>query len=138
MIPSRLRHALIWLAWMPCCGIGAEPRVFYAPSERAAITADRASLHATGTLAPLRTEPAAPDAGASRAVAAPVPRLEGISLTRDGRAYAWIGGRRFENGSLYHGRRLQVTRDGVRTSAGAGRLLRVGEAIPATWRGESR
>ena len=65
------------------------------------------------------------------AIAGP-PRLQGVSLKDDGRAYAWIGGRRYQDGEVIDGQRLRVLRNGVQLLgvAGSGRLYRIGEGIP--------
>jgi hypothetical protein len=117
-------------------------RLFFTPAERARITADRRILHAGGLLQADRTAPvmagATGDAAANgatgetaSAVRVPAPRIEGLSTTRDGRAFAWIGGRRYEDGALYLGRRLRISRDGVRfaDADGQGLLRRVGDPV---------
>lgn len=113
----------------------AQPRVFYSPAERAAITADRKKLSqelmaGTGQQAAAATPPAPASESAPVAAAPVASRLDGISLARDGKAYAWISGQRYLDGSSFGGRRLQVSANGIRLQGNPSRLIRVGEAIP--------
>jgi hypothetical protein len=57
-----------------------------------------------------------------------------VSLPGSGRAQAWIGGRRYQDGELYQGQRVRVLRNGVQLvgAGGKGRMYRVGEAMPGT------
>lgn len=134
--------ALAGLLTLPTWSAGAEPRLFYTPAERARVTAERAAVLAaealTGASVHTLVAPAASEnlaspaaAGLARSAIAGPPRLEGVSLARDGRAHAWIGGRRYQDGDLFEGRRLRVMVNGVQLvgAAGPGRLLRVGDAM---------
>lgn len=127
------------LAWLSSPATAAEPRVFFAPAARPAITASRAALLAgetpantstmtAGESTPGNTSANGPAAGA---VTRAVPRLEGISRTSGGKSHAWIDGHRYEDGELYRGQRIRVQRNGVLLLApsGAARLLLVGERV---------
>jgi len=141
--PMMLLAAALLLPSTP--GAGAEPSVFYAPAERPRVTAERAALLAASTLRdstggqlaqPLKSDVfiagAAASGSAGTRAAVSERRLEGISQARGGNAHAWIGGSRYEDGSLFHGQRLRVRHDGVLLlgPAGATRRFRVGESIP--------
>ena len=121
-----------------------QPRVFFAPDERSQITAQRQQFLRHGVQG-LEATPAATTAGkdgkaydsAEAGQAAPhaPARLDGISLARDGRAAAWIGGRRYEDGAPLAGYRLRISREGVRLvgAQGEGRLLKVGQQVGGVW-----
>lgn len=127
---ARLLSLLVILT-QPCSlAISAEPRLFYTPAERVRVTAERATMLATESA---DGEARYVDSIAPSAAAAPAgpPLLEGVSLPGSGRAHAWIGGRRYQDGELYDGQRLRVLRNGVQLvgAGGPGRLYRVGEAV---------
>lgn len=132
----KLRLLALPLLLIPAVVLSAQPRAFYSPTERPGITSDRKKLSGellstTGASPPAVTAP--PGAPAEKPLPAVAPpaagRLDGISLSRDGKAHAWISGRRYEDGSSYAGRRLQVSSNGIRLQDSA-RLIKVGEAIP--------
>jgi hypothetical protein len=112
----------------------ADAKLFFTPAERARVTAERAAMLAIETEAGGAAAFTSAVAPAIPAAAAGKPRLEGVSLPGSGRAHAWIGGRRYQDGELYHGQRVRVLRNGVQlVGAGAnGRTYRVGEAMPGT------
>lgn len=96
------------------------PRVFFSPAERAAITAQRHSgrpFEAHPPSAPVTTRPR---------------RIDGITIGRDARPVAWIGGERIVDGANWGQYRIRVERDGVRLVAGDGsvRRVRVGMELP--------
>lgn len=110
---------------------GAESTLFYAPAERARVTAERESMLArdSGSGGEVQfIQSVTPDAAA---VKAGPPRLEGFSIPGTGRAHAWIGGRRYQEGQYFQGLRVRVMRNGVQLvgTDGRGRLYRVGEAV---------
>ena len=115
-----------------------QPRVFFAPEDRALVRTQRLQFAQHGTHAAVAA-PVAADAPDARSDAAAAPRraakLEGISVPRDGRAAAWIGGRRYEDGARLAGYRLRVSRDGVRLfgANGEGPLLKVGQNVGGVW-----
>jgi hypothetical protein len=129
--PRQLAQLAILVALPGAFASGAAPTLFHAPAERARITAERAAMLATepagGETQPI---PAVTAANAGAMHAGP-PRLEGVSLPREGRAHAWIGGRRYEDGALYQGQRVSVLRNGVQLTGanGQGRRYRVGEEV---------
>jgi hypothetical protein len=112
-----------------------QPRVFFAPEDRPQIRTERLQVAQHGVhavvLAPTASQAAADTPEVPRQAA----RLEGIALSRDGRAAAWIGGRRYEDGAHLAGLRLRVSRDGVRLvgADGEGPLLKVGQAVRGLW-----
>ena len=115
-----------------------QPRVFFAPEDRGQIRTQRLQFAQHGTHAAVAA-PVAADAADTRSDTPAAPRraakLEGISLPRDGRAAAWIGGRRYEDGARLAGHRLHVSRDGVRLlgANGEGPLLKVGQDVGGAW-----
>jgi len=115
-----------------------QPRVFFAPEDRGLIRTQRLQFAQHGVHAAVAT-PVAADTPDLRNNAATAPRrvakLEGISLPRDGRAAAWIGGRRYEDGARLAGYRLRVSGDGVRLlgANGEGPLLKVGQNVGGVW-----
>jgi hypothetical protein len=116
------------------------PRVFFSSTERATITAQRYSGK------PFEVQPpaAAPQRDASTLgvttatapPAAPGPtrarRIDGITLGRDARAVAWIGGERITDGTHWGEYRIRIERDGVTLLArdGSVRRVRVGMELP--------
>lgn len=129
MRPLRLAAMIVISVLYAGTAAGTEVVLFYTPAERARITAER-----SGMLVPEPGAVRSGSAGASDPVLASktdVPRLEGVSLPAEGRAHAWIGGRRYQEGALFQGQRLHVTRNGVQLTdaGGSRRLYRVGEAI---------
>lgn len=119
------------------CSLGAgfaaatEATLFYAPAERARVTAERSGMLVSESVASVIVS-----SGPGAVEAVPVartgaPRLEGVSVPASGRAHAWIGGRRYQDGEQFQGQRVRVLHNGVQlTGAGRpGRLYRVGEAI---------
>lgn len=131
MIPRRLASLVILLALPGAFTCGAESTLFHTPAERARVSEERAAM--------LAKESAGGDVQLIQSVApanpalvpAGPPRLEGVSLPKDGRAHAWIGGRRYQDGELYQGLRIRVVRNGVQLAraGGQGRLYRVGEIM---------
>lgn len=120
----------------PTVGVGTWPRLFFTPEERRRVTLQRQAALDGGRLVeagPLAEEGASPIA-ATRPAA---PRVDGISLVRGARFAAWIGGRRVEDGGLWDGYRLRVTRDGVQfiDATGAARLVKVGQPVRPPGRG---
>lgn len=112
------------------------PRVFFQPADRAAIAAQRRlateSTGAAGMPAAAAVPALSPALEVAPVVASSASlRLEGISIARDGQAFAWFNGRRYNSGSLLGASRLQVTREGVRLNGADGRIrmLRVGETL---------
>jgi hypothetical protein len=95
------------------------PRVFYAPSERMALTAARLQGAQPGAATPGTGEPV---------------RLDGRTYAGNGHALAWIDGHYYENGAKLAGRQLHVDRDGVwLLEADARRVpLSVGQPINRT------
>jgi hypothetical protein len=147
MRPLRLL-ALAAVSLLPMLSaLGAEPRLFYTPAERARVTAERADMLAREARAgaPLDTTvvPADSEVPGTQAATEAAPdtiagplRLQGVSLKDTGRAYAWIGGRRYQDGELIDGQRLRVQRNGVQLlgATGSGRSYRIGEVIPGSAR----
>ena len=115
-----------------------QPRVFFAPEDRALIRTQRLQFALHGVHAAVAA-PVAADTPDLRNNAAAAPRraakLEGISLPRDGRAAAWIGGHRYEDGARLAGYRLRVSGDGIRLlgANGEGPLLKVGQNVGGVW-----
>jgi hypothetical protein len=109
----------------------AEPKLFYTPAERARVTLERRAMLASEAVGSDSQFVSSIAPANALAVPAGPPRLEGVSLPQGGRAHAWIGGRRYEDGELYQGRRVRVMRDGVQlaSAGGSGRLYRVGEIM---------
>ncbi|MEO8313674.1 MAG: hypothetical protein ABI645_02670 [Pseudomonadota bacterium] len=132
-----LLTVLLGLLLVSTAAVPAQPRVFYSPTERPGITANRKKLLLESLAAADQPSPALIAAAAEHAEGAASSnssaahsRLDGISLARDGNAYAWIGGRRYDDGSSYGGRRLRVSREGIRLQDNQSRLIRVGEMLP--------
>jgi hypothetical protein len=140
---TRMRIGVALAFGLVACGAAAAelPRVFFTPAERAAISAQRFAGRpfaaepgpavAAGAAAPTAAD--ATPAGA----AAPVPalrarRIDGVTVGRDAKPVAWIGGERIPDGSSWGAYRVRVERDGVRLVAtdGSVRRLRVGMELP--------
>jgi hypothetical protein len=125
---------------VPSCSQAAElPRVFFTPAERAAITRDRLAGRPVASRTDERDATAAAaiapsgETGEVPARAAPrAARVEGITVGRDARPVAWIGGERIVDGANWGEYRIRVERDGVRLVAGDGsvRRVRVGMELP--------
>jgi hypothetical protein len=133
VIPRRLTSLVILLALPGAFTCGAESTLFHTPAERARVTEERAAMLATESAGgDVQLIQSIAPANAALVPAGP-PRLEGVSLPKDGRAHAWIGGRRYQDGELYQGQRVRVLRNGVQLvgPGGQGRLYRVGEAMRA-------
>lgn len=146
------RCALVASLLVACAAVASAeplPRVFFSPAERTAITAQRHSgrpFEAQQPFAPPQRDAAAPGATASptetAAMAAAQPpsapvvartrRIDGITVGRDARPVAWIGGERIVDGANWGEYRIRVERDGVRLVAGDGsvRRVRVGMELP--------
>ena len=120
-------------AWQASAA-GSLPRIFFTPAERAAIVARRA----TGMRQP-DSPPVAPPARDGEAAAAAgsaarndrTLRVDGISVARGGRTFAWIDGERYASGARLGPWRLQVSVQGVTLTDASGnsRLVRVGGQI---------
>lgn len=120
------------------------PRVFFTPAERAAISAQRSAgrpfaVEPAVGVASGATVPAAVAADAPAAPVAPAPsaalrarRIDGVTVGRDTKPAAWIGGERIADGSSWGVYRVRVERDGVRLIAvdGSVQRLRVGMELP--------
>lgn len=111
---------------------GTEVTLFYTLAQRVRVTAERSGLLVRDSGAGGVIHPG--DSVAVEATPAPrseAPRLDGVSLPGDGRAHAWIGGRRYRDGELFQGQRVRVVRNGVQLTdaGGSNRLYKVGEAI---------
>jgi hypothetical protein len=118
------------------------PRVFFSPTERTAITAQRHSGRpfeaprdgATPgmTAALVDTTATAAAQPPSAPVATRARRIDGITVGRDARPVAWIGGERIVDGANWGEYRIRVERDGVRLVEGDGsvRRVRVGMELP--------
>lgn len=129
-LPRMLMLAILAVPSLP---VSAD-MLFHAPAERARITAERRAMLAEDGTSTSGTDAAATAASDTKPASLPaVIRLEGVSLPVQGQAYAWIGGRRYRDGDRIADLRLRVRRDGVQLigAKGPGRVLRVGEAIPA-------
>jgi hypothetical protein len=129
---SRTTGALLALCALPALAAPPLPRVFYAPQERAAITARRRAGPEPGTSVTIAAPPGqSPDAGGALPQ---VVKLEGISLARTGGHFAWIGGRRYADGANYGPWQLRISRSGVALvrNGSTVRQVRVGEAIGGT------
>ena len=111
-----------------------QPRVFFTPAERSHITAQRLQWAQHGVFASSPTA-AADGAEAAQAASRRPALLSGITLARDGRASAWIGGRRYEDGAAIAGYHLRIARDGIRLvgARGEGQLLKVGQNVGGVW-----
>lgn len=112
-----------------------QPRVFFAPEDRPQIRAERLQVAQHGVHGVVLAPPVPQATGDTPSAPRRAARLEGIALPRDGRAAAWIGGRRYEDGAHLAGSRLRVTRDGVRLvgPGGEGPLLKVGQSVRGVW-----
>jgi hypothetical protein len=115
------------------------PRVFFSTAERAAITAQRHSgrpFDAQPPVALAQRDAATPGVTAAQPPSAPdatrARRIDGITVGRDARPVAWIGGERIVDGANWGEYRIRVERDGVRLVAGDGsvRRVRVGMELP--------
>jgi len=127
-----LRYCTLLLATagsaLPALAAAPLPRVFFAPAERAAITAmRRAGPESAATVAVT----AAGGQAASGTAPLSAAKLDGISLARTGGRFAWIDGRRYPDGAAFGRWRLRVARYGVDLLRGGRveRRLRVGEAL---------
>jgi hypothetical protein len=144
---------------LPGLANAVEPRVFYSAAERPRVTADRIALLSDARLRETGSDqpPAPPGSsatsgktGSERGKAGtdkpPAPagpaemRIEGVSLSQSGTAHAWIGGERYDDGSLFRGQRVRVRRNGVTLvdPQGPVRVLRVGESITAAAGGAAK
>ena len=138
MRPAGLAGLVLLAAGTATLARADQPRVFFAPEDRALVRTQRLQVAQHGAHAAVAA-PVAADAPDTHSDAAAAPRraakLEGISLPRDGRAAAWIGGRRYEDGARLAGYRLSVSRDGVRLvgAHGDGPLLKVGQNVGGVW-----
>lgn len=154
---GRLAGVLLTvLCWFPVTEPRAAdlPRVFYTPSERAAITAARRSGRAivvpsssaaasdiaavppSATAPAAATSPLAAQADGDDPARSPVSsgpataasrsaRVEGVTLGRDARAAVWIDGLRIGDGGRWGRYRVRVTRDGARLVAPDGSVREV-------------
>jgi hypothetical protein len=135
---AGLACLLLLAAGNATLALADQPRVFYAPEDRALIRTQRLQFAQHGLHAAVAA-PVAADAPDARSDATAAPRraakLEGIALPRDGRAAAWIGGHRYEDGARLAGYRLRVSRDGVQLlgANGEGPLLKVGQNVGGVW-----
>jgi hypothetical protein len=136
-ILSRSLGAGIGLIWLQAAAADQLPRLFFSPPERAAIVqlrskvarlAPGAAIASSDTVAVAvaETNPPRPVQ-----VAAPVLRLEGLSIASSGATFAWIGGQRYANGARVAGHRLEISAQGVVMvdAGGRSRRVRVGEAL---------
>jgi hypothetical protein len=110
---------------------GEQPRVFFTTVERQHITQQRRTRDTGGTTSVAAATQTTVETGSS---AAPTPRelirLDGVSVPVHGRPAAWIDGKRFEDGAVLNGHRLQVTHAGIRLlGSGNERLVRVGQTL---------
>ena len=128
----KRRSCLVCLALLPLMGgtVAAgdvQPRVFFSPSERAAITAQRQFLRHGMPVPQALADTAAPPPANHAAPA----RVDGVSLARKGRLFAWISGRRYEDGAQLGRFRIRVTASGVLLvdSVGVSRLVRVSQPL---------
>lgn len=131
---KSLRLASLVVVFWLHAGIaaGTEVTLFYTPAERARVTAERSGMLVRDSGAGGAIQSGSFNAiEAAPAAKAEAPRLEGVSLPADGRAHAWIGGRRYQDGELFQGQRVRVVRNGVQLTGASGsmRLYKVGEAI---------
>jgi hypothetical protein len=141
--------ATLLVACAPVAWAEPLPRVFFSPAERTAITAQRHSgrpFEVPPPSSPPQRDAAAPGATAtpggtaamaavqspSAPVVARARRIDGITVGRDARPVAWIGGERIVDGANWGAYRIRVERDGVRLVAGDGsvRRVRVGMELP--------
>jgi len=144
---SRRAYRAALAAWLCAAGVAEVqaqsaplPRVFFSAAERAAITAQRHSGKPFEVQAPAVSprEPSPPPLPADAAPPLPAAltararRIDGITVGRDTRPVAWIGGERVVDGAAWGAYRIRVERDGVRLVAGDGsvRRLRVGMELP--------
>jgi hypothetical protein len=128
-----LRHVLpaliITLLPMAARADGALPRIFFTPAERSAIARNR--LH---TAAPMASGHSVDPEAFAEASRGDVLRLDGVSVTRTGTRFAWIGGRRHVEGDQLGIYKLRISTTGVSlvTRSGTRHFLRVGETLGTT------
>ena len=124
MRPAGLAGLVLLAAGTATLARADQPRVFFAPEDRALVRTQRLQVAQHGVHAAV----AAP-------VAADTPDLRNDAATAPRRAAAWIGGRRYEDGARLAGYRLRVSRDGVRLfgANGEGPLLKVGQNVGGVW-----
>lgn len=135
----RVRAGLALTVALLAGRVGAAelPRVFFTPVERAAISAQRvAGRPFAAEAATVVAAGGAASLPRSVAVTAPLMqrarRIDGVTVGRDSRPIAWIGGERIADGSNWGTYRVRVERDGVRLIAtdGSVQRLRVGMELP--------
>jgi hypothetical protein len=129
------RHAawLLALCAMPAVAAESLPRIFFSPSQRAAITATRGATPGSSDTIVISVTSPAPSATAGGDALPRTQRLEGIVVARTGERFAWIGGKRYAEGDRYGVWRLRISAHGVALlrNGGVARQLRVGEAVGA-------
>lgn len=131
MIPQHKAGLLVLLMLPGAFACGAESKLFYSAAERTRVALERRAMLATDAAGSETQIISSIAAASAPPVPAGPPRLEGVSLPQGGRAHAWIGGRRYQDGELYQGLRIRVVRNGVQLAraGGQGRLYRVGETM---------
>jgi len=121
--------ALLAVCTLPAAAATPLPRVFFAPQERAAITAmRRAGPQSNFTVAVAAASESTPATAAKSPYAA---KLEGISLARTGGNFAWIDGKRYADGASFGAWKLRISSHGVALmrNGQVERQLRVGEPV---------